>query len=446
MPCKGLTRYKLYTDEGELDNYLSEALGENGVAVGKHDALSYLKAEYKLPKTLDQTEIYLKEGTLTRENFYQYISLYKALSSEYPVKLPIPQPMLLSLLRSASLDDSGYNDIIAIAIAYDEYDWRSEVTDWEDEKTVVGIARVIEDYATLGDLLIQLGKTNSTLLRQVCQRLIDDKARAHQLDLVEVLKGFMGITEALDIGQEEFLIFLSQWKEEAKNRITRENLEEVFADPDVYCITAQSETPIAQYINSLAIEFLSSVTEERWRKEYGEKGSYIYATLRVYFQRKQTSPPVALRKELKSRLKEMASGNISIPREGEYLYELYQEARGEDWTAALKDIRDEYCTSRSITPAQFLFFEPLLREWGALAERPKDCARRILEPVVNDETCRACIIGNGDFYIPIVKAAGIDAADLKEKIKAIARCQNGDAALRDFALGVGIKLDDEESE
>ncbi|PID90306.1 MAG: hypothetical protein CSA97_03580 [Bacteroidetes bacterium] len=441
-------RYKLYTSEEALDGYLAGYNQGQIVDLPNPEALAYLKPTYKLPKTLKRTEIYLKEAELTKENFNQYITLYKALSTEHPLEPPIPQHMLDRLVHKITPGEPGYHDLIAMAIAYGYYrsfsQWNTVAKNCENDETVASIASIIEDYTTLGELLMRLKDTDTPLLRRICKRLIEDDANEHQLAATELLKNFTPITKNLSIAPEDFLAFLSHWIDDTREHITLSNLEEVIADSGFYKTAMGSGNPLADHLNSLAIEFLKSQPEERWRREYGENNSYIYGVLSNYLHNEQMPPPT-LRKALKSMLKQIAIDEIPVPREESFLRKLFREAQGEDWTATLKDILDSYYTKDYISPEQFLFFEPMFRQWGDTAESADRFARRILDRVIQSAKCLALILGNAPFYASIIVAASTDATDLKEKIREMAM-KSDDEGLRIFARDIGIDLSKETGE
>ncbi len=199
----------------------------------------------------------ITSNQLTKDNFYQLLTIYKSISKDKPLAQIVTMPNLYQLIENVTEEDLGFYDLIALRIKYsNQYNhntcgiqahlWQDKLLDileLNDEKIIKEVAKQIEYFINYGDLLLLATKYQKTLLKEVCKDLVLNRYGQKRMAIKESLKNFGNIKNTLDINEEDLLKSFDAWTKFAKEEITQLGKEPKKEDKKTY-LPRHSPQPI----------------------------------------------------------------------------------------------------------------------------------------------------------------------------------------------------------
>ncbi|MCY4611229.1 MAG: hypothetical protein OXC38_05990 [Gammaproteobacteria bacterium] len=313
-----------------------------------------------------------------------------------------------------------------------------------DTDTVLRVAERIEYYKSLGPLLINYPDWPQPILKAVITELILHLRDGARLSIVPVLERYTRLQSSLEIEPEAFINCLNGWEGYAQEEITVENFSNHITDHELIEHAAQVECGLSHHLIETASEWLTSLSIKEWQSALRNDSSFIYkVTCHLLAADKLKPIPDNVITVYRELLIEVAMGGFEMSESASWSI-FYEKIHKGKLKAAAKNIRDLFISEISITPDRFLSLSDLLINHASLDQRNGEVARRILEPVVGNEDCMACIVNNSQIFIPIINGAEDDAEGFKDAVRQKLEMSQDDDKLIRFAKEIGISADDSE--
>ncbi len=416
---KNYKKYGLWCDEKTLQDFVSKNI-PNGMQ--KFIALAEIKKEFDFDPIVRKLEDQIEQGEdeLTVENVGLFFGFYKAISPDNgPIK-SLDDQKIEELLPQLKTETDAYFDLIAMRLAKGENfpNKRGSRTQTvlrdTREELVEGIATRIEYYDDVGGLLESYLTWKPSLLKAVLNYIIDnDPHKTSRMSIKEVLPNFESLRSNLEIDGIGFIKWLDGWSEYAKEVVTTDNVYAVLPK-EFFKYAVQTDCDLAKHAVSTMSDYLNSLSVSGWA-ELPNVDKLFYTTYWLIEQRIIPLPRNAII-FFKEFLVEVANGNFSMkPKEEWDVY--YARTNKNSLKATAKNIRDLFIDNVNIDPDRFIQLSDLLLNHADLKNRSGDVVRKILTPVVDDRECMAFILDNKQYFVPLVKDAGDDASDFKDKLR-----------------------------
>ncbi len=436
--------FKLKCDETELQEYIVERVPAEleGLA-----ALSAVQQDYEFNPVIDRLEQEIPENSLTSENIEPFYKFYKAITTKKPI-LTLKDEHINTLLSEAKEGSEAQYELLAMRLArLSEYSTNSGIAQTilgeTDEKKVTNIAKRIEYYTTFGELLLGFVSWEQPLLKNVLRDLILNNYGTSSMSITSVLEYFKSLYTSLEITPEDFIKRLEAWKKYAKDEITAENVANIIPDYEFFEYAIEIKSEFSDYLISAMVEHLNSLTVENWLEPLRDVDSYLFHVTYWLLRGGQLkAPPDNAVTVYKDILTDTAKGEFTMKEEEKWGL-FYEKINKSKLKATAKNIRDIYLTEVTIDTAKFQEFSEILIELADLMDKSGDVARKILATVVDDEDCLAIILNHDGYFSSLVKDAGDDASDFKDKIRQNIETPGADKKLIEFAIAIGIADVDE---
>ena len=444
-------KYKLTTNFEELDTFIANKITDEIANIHLIN-LSNILEECNFNKTKEKIEKIISSNKLTQDYFCQILAIYKSISEDKPLTEIVKMPNLYQLLERVEEGNYGFYDLVALRIKYgNQYKcntrgmpsqaWKDKLSDIlnsDDQEKVKEVAKQIEYYISYGDLLLLATKWEKPLLKEVCKELICNSYGTQRMNIIESLKNFEKIKNALDIDEKDLLGSLDGWTKYAKKSITIDNIKEVI-DYNFYKYSISVSLDLTRYINEIAKEYINSCEKDTLIKEWGNQKSYVYNALYIFMDNGEIEKlPKNVSSAMKEKMIEISKSEANIPNEDSIWSFFIEKIDRNKITPTIKDIRDYFIRENNIDCNSFKFFEQFFREIGNLEEKSGDVTRTILTKVIADEKCLEIILQNQDFYATIINDSGNDAENLKDEI--LNKLQNSEnSKLKSFAKKINIQ-------
>jgi len=391
---------------------------------------------------------------ITSANFHAFLIAKKAVTKKKPFE-PFDEPLLYTLLTQVTPETLGYFDLLAMRISYGQGFQTTLIQKVQpvnhqkedpcaaqlgvtDADTVAEISKVIEFYMCYGDLLELLSAWNQPLLKATLVHLTNKPVGTSSMHVISVLKNYDVIFTNLQVSEKQFLTRLSAWHEVAEKEITVTNVAETVPSPLFFTHAGNLNLKITNHVTKQMVGYFNELSLADWKTSLSDKNSYNFKVLSILISNHHISQlpedAVTAYKEL---LTDMASGAHALV--DEFFGAFYNSINKNKLKVTFKQIRDAYINHDDISCEQFLVFAEPLKQHAELGEKPGEVVRRVLTPVVENAECRELILGSSDYFIPLIKAAGDDAEDFKDKIRLI--CGSSDEPeLKSFAKDINIAM------
>ncbi|RXJ88388.1 hypothetical protein CRV01_13295 [Arcobacter sp. CECT 8983] len=454
---KDYETYKLTTAYEKIDTFVENKIPGEIKNLHLVD-LSNILSECDFQNTKKKIETIITSNQLTKDNFYQLLSIYKSISEDKPLAQIVTMPNLYQLLEKVTEEDLGFYDLVALRIKYsNQYRhntcsaqpqlWQDRLIDTlelNDEKTVKEVAKQIEYYISYGDLLLLSITWQKPLLKEVCKDLVFHRySGMRRMDIKESLKNFENIKTSLDISEEDLLNSFERWTKFAKDEITQENIQEVITDYEFYNYSVSISLNLTEYINKTIEAFINSLEQESLIEEWNDNSSYIYNTLHIFMkQNKIKKLPDNVFNALKEILVQISKSETVLSEENSIWSFFIDNADKKKLTPTIKDIRDYFIRENNIDCAKFQFFEKLFREIGDLNDKSGDVTRTIFTKIISSDDCLNIILGNEKFYSEIINAAGDDAENFKDIFLNKFKVDNENTKLKIFAKKINVNVEE----
>ena len=411
-------KYGLRCDEETLQEYVSENI-PNGMQ--KFIALSEIKKDFDFDPIVRKLEIQIEQGEdeLTDENVGLFLGFYKAISPDNRSIKSLDNQKIADLLPQLETGTDAYFDLIAMRLvkgeSFPNYGGSTQtVLDDTGAELVEGIATRIVYYGNVGGLLESYRTWQPPLLKAVLKYLILNKPhKRSRMSIGKVLPNFESLRSSLEIDGISFIKMLNGWSKYAKEDVTTANVYKVLPDAEFFEYAVQMDCDLAKHAVSTMSDYLKSLSVSDWAK-LRDEGTLFYTT--YWLIKKRISLPknaITIYKEI---LVEVAKGEFSMtPDVGWDVY--YERTNKNSLKATAKNIRDLFIDNENIDPDRFNHLSDLLLNHAELSKKSGDVVRRILAPVVDDQECLAFIVKNKKDFIPLVKDAGDDASDFKDRLR-----------------------------
>lgn len=452
---KNYKSYKLSTAYKELDVFIKDQISTEIKNLHLVD-LSNVLSECDFENTKEKIKELIISNQLTKDNFYQVLTIYKSISDNKPLSSIISMPNLYQLIENVTEEDLGFYDLVALRIKYsNEYKnntcgiqsqlWKDpllHILDSNDEKIVKEVAKQIEYFESYGNLLLLATTFQKTLLKEVCKDLVWNSYGTQSMSINESLNNFEIIKSSLGIDEEDLLKSFNKWTRFAKKDITKENIQEVITDYGFYNYSISISLELTDYINKTVEEFINLKEQETLIEEWNNNSSYTYNALYIFMKNNKIEKlPDNIFNTLKEILLRISKSEIVLP-ENDTIWRFFIDNSDKPkLTPTIKNIRDYFIRENNISYDLFNFFEKLFIEIGSLNEKSGDVVRLILTNIVssNDNSLNL-LLENQDYYSKIINSAGNDAEDLKDLIAAKLKENNENVELKKFAKKINIKI------
>ncbi len=451
---KDYKAYKLTTNFEELDTFVADKIPskiENLHLIN----LSNILSECDFQNTKEKIETIITSHQLTKDNFYQLLTIYKSISKDKPLEKIVTMPNLYQLIENVTEEDLGFYALVALRILYsNQYayntcgiqhqvwqDKLSTILSSDDSKVAAEIAKQIEYYIDYDDLLLLVTTWQKPLLKEICKDLVFNSYGTRRMNIQEPLKNFENIKTVLDISEENLLKSLDGW--DVTKDITQENIQEVITDYKFYNYSVSVSLDLTEHINKAVKEFINSKEQESLIKEWNDDSSYTYNTLHIFMEHNKIKElPDNVFNALKEILLQISKSEIVLP-EDESIWSFFMDkADRKKLTPTTKDIRDYFIRENNIDCGKFQFFEKLFREIGDLNDKSGDVTRTIFTRVISDDNCLNILLENESFYSKIINNAGDDAENLKDIILDKFKEDNGNTKLKTFANKINVNVEE----
>lgn len=452
---KDYKTYKLTTAYEELDTFVEEKISSEIKNLHLVE-LSNILSECDFQNTKEKIETIITSNQLTKDNFYQLLTIYKSISKEKPLAQIVTMPNLYQLLENVTEEDLGFYDLVALRIKYsNQYNhsacgipqaniWQDRLLNTlnlNDEETVKEVAEQIEYYINYGDLLLLSTTCQKPLLKEVCKDLVFNRYGTKRMNIEESLKNFENIKAALDISEEDLLKSFEAWTEFATEKITQENIQEVITDCEFYKYSLSVSLDLTKHINKTIKEFINSKEQDSLIEEWNDDSSYTYNTLYIFMEHNKIKKlPDNVLNAIKEILLQISKSEIVLPEDDSIWSFFIDNADKKKLTPTIKDIRDYFIRENNIDCNMFKFFEKLFREIGDLNDKSGDVTRTIFTKIISSNDCLNILLENESFYSKIINSAEDDAENLKDIIVDKLKEDNENTKLKAFAKKINVNV------
>lgn len=436
--------YKLKTDPNELDSFfvsmMPDKLTDTVVIpiLNKSQEYSFSKLRKRIEKAIDDDEV-------KDTNFEPIMFSYKHLSTDKPLNKKLSSTTvsnLLSLFESkqqGGLYPGGYYDTLAMSLATGVNIGNAS------SDTVSQVAKLMDYYASYGDLMISCVSWGIPMLNQVLKYMTLNRL-GNTLSIQKVLHIYDEIKSTINVSDEELLTHLADLSMHEAEAISKENIKTVIPSATFYAITASISNELTSHINEIAIEALNAVSnKELYDQRSNYTTDYWHVTIKAFIKTDvMENLPENVSEFGKQIMQDIATGAQSLPL-NEYIKAIVDKLNKEDMASTMIDIRNDFCYGRGngINAPKFILLEPWLREKGSLNDNADAVVVKILMPIISDPTCLDLIIKAPDnYYTKLIDNARNASIEFK-KIFLKNYQGSGDSNILKFAQQIDVELNPE---
>jgi hypothetical protein len=432
--------FKLKCDETELVEYV---IGLIPNTLEDVSCLAYVTDEYDLGSVVEEMAKAVTLTSITVENMVTFFDAYKALAPEKPIA-PLADAQINTLFSQATPDTAEELELAAMRLArgsqFPNYGGRTQtIVEETNESLAASIAERVEFYTNYGDLLLDFINWRPALLKSVLRKLTLQSYGISRLAITKVLPHFKELCDTLEIPPQDFMGRLSGWWPLARDSITAENVTSMVRDVELVSISSQSSDKLSKHLIETLIEHLEALGEDEWITPLRDEESFLFRVIyHLLNSGRLKSPPDNAITVYKKILLEVARSEFA-PRHLNRWVLFYERTHKSKLKATAKNIRDALVTDTDITLDAFVFLKELLLNDADLKGKAADVTRRILAPVIHDDRCLDFIVQNEKAFVPIIRKAADDAADLKDEVRRKTQDQNVSVSLIRFAEKIGLQ-------
>jgi hypothetical protein len=437
-------KYKISVNLMLLDDYfvglMPDKLASSKIVILKHIDT---QKTYDLKKFVVSIEDAITNNKINEENIGDILFAYKNTCHEKPLPIQLNDSQRKTLWNSLSQNKKirVYYDLAAMQISKG-----INISNKLDNNELIAIAKCMDYYSDYGELLIYSLSVNIPSLNQVLKYMTEHEL-GDTLAFDEILPQFFAIIEKINVPANVFLKQLNDWKNH-KDNITKDNIQTIIPDGGFFKYSVETKNDLTDHINRTIVEVLSSIDKDDFHKQRANTESDYWFIVIKYLIGTEFMPllPENITNFGIRILNDIAAGEIAIPSSDEILQKIIDKLDKRKTSAQIKDIRDEFCNGNyNITPQLFVYFESWFAKQGDLAGEMADrVAHRIIQPVIEDDSCLNLVLSKQEHYSKIIINAGDDATELKDIIRSKLK-NNTDEELTTFAQKIGITIDKENS-
>jgi hypothetical protein len=436
--------YKISTDESELNELVINSIEETiEESIAECVSITKLKYYYNFDILISKIEEMIEESHVKSENIESLFTLYKGLSKKKPIE-KLPDQLIQSLLNGIEENSEGYYDLVAMRIARGQHfpnqpgTKANKVINNVNDDLPQKIAERIEYFANYGDLLLNALKWPSSLLNESLKILTKSKYGTSKLNIESILKNYNEIIDTVGLDHKSFLFRLNGWAEIAEKNINSENILEIISDVEFFAHAVDVENELTKHcLNEMSLN-LAKLDVTSWEDILKDEDSFLFNSLYwILVSDSFKSLPDNLISAYKTVLTDYARGELDL--NSLMVWDkIYSKVNKSKLKSTFKNIRDLFISEREITPNQFKYLLPFLKEHGALEKRASDVVRKILTKVASEDDCLSGIIADSDYFQPLIRSAADDAFDFKDIIRQKVENGSEQEGLVDFAKKLKI--------
>jgi len=426
-------KYQLVCNETELNKYLINSLP---VDLNFTTFFDFIKNSYDLNDFYNELEGKYSDS-VNADNFYFLNYVYKSLSEDKPLKVLLNSNQVVAL--KGTIKDKrlpGYYDLEAMAIANNQL----STININDQNDIIEIAKRIEYYKTMGELLILSLSWNKANLNKVLLELLENPIDQQKIEVEEILPRFSDIVMKLDVEPIVLIERLNDCFKREDTNINKDNIQPIVASANFYSYSVKDKTDLTKYIHEVLLSRISEIDKEILFQNRTQPSYYWIESICYLIEggviNKLPDNLIILGEMV---LKQLAQDGI---KPNDNIEVIIKKIPSSSLTSTIKDIADEfYKKTPAIDVNKFKYFEPYFRERNRIKEKEDDFVRTILDSVIENSDCLSLILKNSKFYADTVKKAGEDAESFKLKLKTLLKSQASDQLIK-FAKMIGVELDE----
>jgi len=429
-------KYKISTDETELDKYLSEQDIAFFVFYENIDHLQHLKSDF----SFNQFTKYIKENIeKNKSNLANLIYLFKALKivsvSKPKVGILLTDAEIYTFFAQSNQEQDFYYDLVSMRLArgsaypanYGNY--FTGILNTENNSIIEKVSERIEHYINYKDFLLSSVSFTNNLMKAVTQDITKNDYCSNYVDVKSLIQSFEQICKINNLDPQVFITKLTRWENPDFDKGFIESLSNYYIEEVV-----KNESRLAKDTVDVLISYYDNLSQEEWKNIFEDlMGDLFKRTSIIKYSNWSSYALEALKEVL-----------LSLCRIGDFenedkLTELLIdfEKAGKDLTNTFKNIRDEFINNRKMDISLFSFFGDWLFKYSSLEEKAGDVMRTIMiASLLDDEACLDKIISNKEkIKLLIEKANQNETSDFKEAIRD--RLEND--KIKDLAKELGIR-------
>ncbi len=442
--------FKVVTDLGQLEDFYVELLPSE---IHRCASFGYLREKRKFENLKAAVEDLITDDQVDDTTVGPLFDLYKALSgistlnSFSPLQKKISDQKITGILAVIEKTSFPYYEIVAMRVARGSLfsgtgALSKTIMASIDDMLVDQVAERVLHYTTFDELLVDALAERSKLSLAVLRKLILNK-NVHRLSLEEMLPNFNKVVRLVEIEPKNLFDFLDKWHTELPKVLEKESIEKLCPHMSIYEAAMESDSMLGKSLKGHAYRYIEDATEADYGATFMDGDSFLFQLLTVLLSRNgKTALPTTAFNAYKTALL-----SICNDAESHYLVDikdsqwaaLYQKSDKTHLQPVVKNIRDFFRRS-DISPGQFLFFEEMFREIGALDEYPGECVRKVLMAVIDDQDCLRVLLKYHEHYTQLIFDAGNDAFDFIDTIRSNVEDQNGITEYNDLDILINQKL------
>lgn len=431
--------FEAYCDNIQLENHF----------VGKFDKdwegtqiLEFIKKNYKFPALKKKVEEYMASDNVTLTNVTRLLEIYRNLSEDRILSVRIPDEKIDTLLSETQGNSNEYYELAAMRIARgDSWEGTSNMSETilsnSNEEEIKQISTRIESFSNLGDLIKLTVRLNQPLLNAVVKELIQRSKGTSRMSILEIVPLFDKIIEIVGVTDTELVERLNGWSKHFKDQLTEEKLATAVPSLSIYSACLKTKNDFSSHLFATAISYIEKIEEERWQQILSDENSYEFKLVGFLLKNEVISSfPNKLLEPYKQRLASIAEETEPLPHDRDVWAELYYAVDKRQIKATIKNVRDSFISKGNINGELFLLFEEMLRITGSLDERSGDVIRRIITPVIQNESCLDTIIHDADFYLSLFSHSGEERIEFVKSFRKAQEQRPGVEFINKFSNGL----------
>ena len=412
---EGYTRYKLKTDNNELNSHFKSAV-INSERVEDLLLISYLNSDsrYAFNGVLDTIAKQIEKGGVSGTNFYPLISTYKLLEQSRPLPIQLDTTIVQQLYADSKIKENPYatHEIETMMVAKGLNIQRME------QDKIEYAAKNMHYYITYSNLILLTSKTSA---QKAVAKCITENKLGEAVDLKQLLPNFETICSDINITALALLEQIDCWENNLPVLDAIE-LPRLVTKSDFFKTNKDMQTSLTRYLFNRLVKGIMTQEAEALKGKLGTT-DYWGQGLEIVLDSEYVSEIKDMIDELGALLlKDPLSNEALIPAEGSLKAKIIERMDRRKSKGPIQDIRNKFCNGEVVmTPRLFRYYHSWLEDQGKMETRVEDVVRYIIEPVIVESDILKSIIVKNDIYANLIKHAEDYAISLKDKLSKYAK-------------------------
>ena len=427
-------RFPLRTNKDVLNSVLEKAIGDKFPYL---DVLVLLKedADYSVSEIGEYSvdQLNLKEaGSLMAANL---IAIQRVFFDKFQSTVDTKYISTLWQGIQGTNETDAYYEIYALK-ASDS----TEQLPGDDVHVSVLMEKLLFFSSTTQQMKKYLSYPNVHFRKNVVKRMLTDCKHDGAPDFPEFLENWESFVNGLGIAREIIVRFTDNWgfKEIPESTKTKRYFDIL---PDVAWIDTllASDTPLAKSLLTKCVDdmssqpisqFVQTSTADHTNTNWDTALQKLIETDYINTER------FGLMTSIAGFLLDYVAKNRPI--NDSTWNSLLEKVSYSDISSQVNNIRNSILNgvaNYQMTPAKFQFLHKWLEQADINTDSHRsDAANQILSKVVDDENCQSIVLGNTDYYRPIIADTAQTASDLHDKLKLVLK-KKGDSKFAKYVRG-----------